>query len=142
MLDLADQIQSFFLTLMVGVVLGAIIHYYQLTIRKGRLRKYFLYALDFFLWIALMALIFACLVLINLGEMRVYVLIALVGGACLYYRYGAKRCHRALSLTAQATVTVFSKAKELVSRPVRWGLKKLRLFIKNTVSRENPADDE
>lgn len=140
MLDLVDQIQSFLLTLLVGMVLGVVIHYYQITIRKGRLKKHLLYALDFFLWITLMALIFVCLVLINLGEMRVYVFIALLGGALAYYRFGARYCSGFLSNCAQATVAVFSRIKDRLAVPVNWGTKKIRHYAGHLFKKKRAGD--
>lgn len=142
MLDLLDQIQSFFLTFLMGVVLGAIIHYYQLTIRKGHLRKYLLYALDFFIWIILMAVIFTCLVMINLGEMRAYVFVALLGGVLVYYRYAARYCGKILSYGAQATVTFFSLAKGYTSIPIGWGMKQINLFFNKMNTNAKPPDLE
>lgn len=115
--DLVNQICAFLLTLLTGIMLGIIIHFYQLTVRKSRLRKFFLIAMDFSLWLLLIALIFFGLVLINLGELRVYVFIALLLGVLIYYRYGARHLHRPLAALAGVVVLCFSWLKHQLTKP-------------------------
>jgi hypothetical protein len=47
--SLLNQLQTFILTGLTGVAAGFIFHYYQLTVRKARIGKYFLYILDFYM---------------------------------------------------------------------------------------------
>lgn len=140
--DLLNQICAFLLTLLTGILLGAIIHFYQLTVRKSRLRKYFLIVVDFTLWILLIALIFFGLVLINLGEMRVYVFIALLVGTLLYYRYGARRLHYPLAVGAKAVVLAFSWLKNLLGRPFISLAKMLKDYHIRKAEEADPSDIE
>lgn len=117
--DLLNQICAFLLTLLTGTLVGVIIHFYQLIVRKSRLRKYFLFVVDFTLWILLMALIFFGLVLINLGELRVYIFIALIVGVLLYHRYAARYLHYPLAAAARLLVACFSCCKNLLLIPFR-----------------------
>ncbi|HWP98161.1 MAG TPA: spore cortex biosynthesis protein YabQ [Syntrophomonadaceae bacterium] len=137
--DLLDQIQSFSMTLMVGIIVGTIIHYYQLTIRKSRLHKYFLYCIDFILWILLIGIIFICLLLINMGEMRAYVLIALFMGILLYYRFLARYMHRPLDWAAQATIAFISLGKRVLAQPFVWLAIRIRSL--RPQSQEEPPDE-
>lgn len=116
--NLLDQIQSFILTLLVGVLVGLIIHYYQLTIRKSRLNKYFLYFIDFILWILIMGVIVICLLLINMGEMRIYVILALLAGILVYHRYLARCLSGPLTTAARATRAFIFLVKKNAGRPL------------------------
>lgn len=130
--DLFNQICAFLLTLLTGILLGIIIHFYQLTVRKSRLRKFFLVVMDFSLWILLIALIFFGLVLINLGELRVYVFVALISGVLIYYRYGARHLHRPLAALARVVVACFSWLKHQMAKP----LIKVKNAVKNYYARK------
>ena len=85
MSELLFQIQSFVLTMVLGVVAGMVFQFYQLLVRRARVGKYSLYLMDFFLWMLMILLIFAAMLFINQGEMRVYVLVALVAGILIYH---------------------------------------------------------
>jgi spore cortex biosynthesis protein YabQ len=137
--DLLDQIQSFTWTLVVGILVATIIHYYQLTIRKSNLHRYFLYVIDFILWILLMGVIFICLLLINMGEMRIYVLIALLLGMIVYYRFLARYLHRPLAFAAQATIAFFSVVKNIISQPFAWIAARMRFFQRR--GQDEPPDE-
>ncbi|NLB88624.1 MAG: hypothetical protein GX790_05285, partial [Syntrophomonadaceae bacterium] len=96
---------------------GLIFHYYQLTIVKARVGKYPLYILDFFLWIIMICLVFFTLLWINQGEMRVYVLIALVSGILIYYNYFSSRFKSLVDTSANLTISFFKKTVSLIIWP-------------------------
>lgn len=118
MSELFFQIQSFVLTLLLGVVAGMVFQFYQLLVRRARVGKYSLYIMDFFLWMLMILLIFAAMLLINQGEMRVYVLIALVAGIIIYHRYLGSTMEAPVSRGAQLTITVFSFLIGIIKRPL------------------------
>lgn len=78
-------------------------HYYQLTIRSLRVGKYPLYMMDIILWIIMIIIIAAALLVINQGEMRVYVFIALLLGGLVYFKAAARRLHQPLYCMGRAT---------------------------------------
>jgi len=117
--ELLFQIQSFLLTLVLGVVAGMVFQFYQLLVRGARLGKYALYIMDFFLWMLMILLIFAAMLFINQGEMRVYVLIALVVGIILYHRYLGQVMEEPVSQAARLTIGIASFLTGLIKRPGR-----------------------
>jgi spore cortex biosynthesis protein YabQ len=116
--ELLFQIQSFVLTAVLGVVAGMVFQYYQLLVRRARLGKYSLYVMDFFLWMLMILLIFAAMLFINQGEMRVYVLIALVVGIIIYHHYLGPAMEGPVSTLAQFTISTFSFLIGIIKRPV------------------------
>jgi len=117
--ELLFQIQSFVLTLVLGVVAGMVFQFYQLLVRSARLGKYSLYIMDFVLWLLMILLIFAAMLFINQGEMRVYVLVALVAGIIIYHRYLGPAMEGPVGRAAQLTITTVSFLTGLVMRPGR-----------------------
>ena len=71
------QIKAFALTLFFGILMGLVFHYYLLIIRRGRVRRFPLYFFDLIIWIVILLAAFISLLIINQGEMRVYVLLAM-----------------------------------------------------------------
>ena len=72
--------------MILGVFAGFILQNYQMVIRITAIKKYALYVLDLIFWIFMIVLVFLGMLYINQGEMRSYVLIALIIGAIIYYR--------------------------------------------------------
>lgn len=130
MAELANQIQSFTLTLVLGLITGVIFHYYQLFIRQARVGKYTLYVMDLLLWLMLIALVFWAMICINQGEVRFYVLAALLIGILIYFRLLSVRFDRVLSYAASRNV-----------RGLTWAgiqLKKTGSYAKSTFLRLLP----
>lgn len=141
MSDLFIQIETFFLTLILGILTGLIFHYYQLTIVKARVGKYPLYILDFFLWIIMICLVFFTLLWINQGEMRVYVLIALLSGILIYYHYFSSRFKKFVDTSASLTISFFKKGADLIIWPFKWVYNQ----VKSAISKKNtppPNEDD
>ncbi len=84
--EVLKQVQAFILTLVLGVASGLVINYYQLIVRNTRLKAVMLYLLDLLLWVFIILLVFAAMLWINQGEIRFYVLLALVFGIIIYFR--------------------------------------------------------
>ncbi|MDD3023136.1 MAG: spore cortex biosynthesis protein YabQ [Syntrophomonadaceae bacterium] len=142
MSGLLTQFKSFGLTLVLGVLAGGIFHYYQLTIRKARVSRYFLYVIDLILWIFMLLLVFASMLLINQGEMRLYVLIALLGGILIYYHYFSSSFYRTQSRMADFTVSrlafVFRKSKQ----PFLWAAKSAKIRLEKYINPKPPEEAE
>ncbi|HZK44262.1 MAG TPA: spore cortex biosynthesis protein YabQ [Syntrophomonadaceae bacterium] len=140
MSDLLIQIQAFFLTLVLGILAGFIFHYYQLTIRKAKVGKYPLYIFDFFLWIIMICLVFFCMLWINQGEMRTYVLIALVAGVLIYYRSLSKYLRNLAEVGADFTLNIIKTIFKIIKLPII----KLAPFIKRLITKPPtpPADSD
>ncbi len=123
MTGLLGQIEAFILTLILGLLTGTIFHIYQELIRAARVSRHVLYFLDFSLWIIIIALVFLGMLFINQGEMRIYVLIALVLGILIYYRRFASRLDRSISRLAGAMVTACTALVHSIKKALYWGKK-------------------
>lgn len=140
MTGLLGQLEAFILTLVLGLVTGTIFHYYQELIRAARVSPYVLYFLDFSLWIIIIALVFLGMLFINQGEMRIYVLIALVLGILIYYRRFASRLDASISRLARGTVTVCSTFVQGTKKALSWA-KKIITKLKPR-PKDPPSDSE
>lgn len=139
MSDLFIQIKDFFLTLILGILAGLVFHYYQRTIVKARVGKYPLYILDFFLWIIMICVVFFAMLWINQGEMRLYVLIALVAGLFIYYYYFSKRLNKLVEASANLTL----KVAKLLVNSIKKPLLLVSNFIKKLITtRKSPPPDD
>ncbi len=127
MSDLLIQGKDFFLTFVLGILAGFVFHYYQFTITRIRVSKYPLYVLDFFIWIVMICLVFLAMLWINQGEMRLYVLIALVLGLFVYYYYFLKPLKAFVETT---TNTVLKGVRLLVNSLKKLGGLVKRIFKK------------
>ena len=123
------QIQAFCGTLLLGIGAGLIFQYYQTAIRLARLRKYALYVVDLALWIVMIGIIFAAMFFINGGEMRIYVLLALLIGILIYYYKFSRKMQVLVGYMAEATVTIIIKVIEIIKLPVLWLGKAIRKWL-------------
>lgn len=142
MSDLLIQGKDFFLTFVLGILAGFVFHYYQFTITRIRVSKYPLYVLDFFIWIVMICLVFLAMLWINQGEMRLYVLIALVLGLFVYYYYFLKPLKAFVETT---TNTALKGIRLLVNSLKKLGGLVKRIFKRLWVFKQKPpppSDDE
>jgi len=112
------QIEAFLLTFLLGIIAGLIFHYYQSTIHNLRIGRYVLYLMDFILWIIMILVISAALFLINQGEIRVYVFIALIAGGAVYYKRLAQYMQRPILFLGQATAFMFQAIFSGLAKPI------------------------
>jgi len=136
---LLAQIQAFLLTSILGIIASLIFHYYQLTIRSMRVGRYPLYAMDIILWIIMIIMIAAALLMINQGEMRVYVFIALLVGGLVYYKWLSRYAHQPLYVLGRATAFMLKAVHFHLSRPVVWAITWLRT---RELRRQSPPPDD
>lgn len=120
MWELFFQIEIFVLTLLVGMVTGVIFQFYQSVMAQSCIGRFVLYCLDFFVWIIIGALVFSLLLIINQGEIRAYVLLALLLGILVFYRYIGAATKGPVHAAAYLTVRTAGILKSCVSYPVGW----------------------
>lgn len=94
-------------------------HYYQLLIRGGRVRKVSLYVLDFGLWLLLLLIIFSILLIINLAEIRIYIFLALILGLLIYYHFISDYLNDTLGGLAKVTIKMVKFIRQLFIWPIR-----------------------
>jgi len=126
LLGLLAQIKTFFLTLLLGVFAGIIFHYYQLTIRVLRARKYSLYLLDLFLWLLMILLISGGMLLINQGELRIYIFLVLIAGSLIYFKFMARFMNRPLDGLAKGSSLLLKAISSMLIKPFAWIKKKMQ----------------
>jgi spore cortex biosynthesis protein YabQ len=135
--SILGQIETFILTLVLGLVTGTIFHFYQAIIRAARVSRYVLYALDFSLWIIIIVLVFLSMLFINQGEIRVYVLMALLIGILLYYRQFARRFDAAVTRLAEMTVMVCAH----LYRGIKAALSRVKKLVRLKPRPKQPPQD-
>lgn len=109
MASIIQQIEAFLYTIVLGVLAGAMLHSYQLFVKRIAIRQYALYFVDIIFWLVMIVLIFASMLYINQGEMRSYVLIALIVGALIYYRFCSAKTDPLLGKIADINVLILQK---------------------------------
>lgn len=127
MLGLLAQIETFFLTLLLGIIAGIIFHYYQLTIRALRAQKYSLYLLDLFLWLLMILLIAGGMLLINQGELRIYIFLVLIAGVLIYFKLMAGIMVRPLGGLAKSSALALRSIGNILIKPLMWLKKTIQL---------------
>lgn len=73
-----------------GWVTAAFYHFWRELTRPGRRNRLWTAVCDLLIWLLLLPPVFAGLVLVNNGQLRLYVLLLLLLGASFYYRFCAR----------------------------------------------------
>lgn len=128
MLGLLAQIKTFFLTLLLGIIAGIIFHYYQLTIRALRTQKYALYLLDLFFWLLMILLISCGMLLINQGELRIYIFLVLLAGSLIYFKHMAGFMNRPLGGFAKGSARILQMIGKILIKPFEWVKKRVQFY--------------
>lgn len=81
---LTAQFMEFVSTTAIGVMMAVIFHFYQRVLTRSRIKGIPLVCFDLALWVIMTWFVFSGLLLINGGEVRFYVLLALALGGVLY----------------------------------------------------------
>jgi spore cortex biosynthesis protein YabQ len=114
---LLAQIQAFMLTFILGILAGLIFHYYQSTLRNIRIGRYLLYLLDLIMWIIMLIIIGIALLVINQGEIRAYVFIALISGGLVYYKLLARHLQQPINVLGRATAFLAKAIFSVLTKP-------------------------
>jgi len=135
---LANQIQAFGLTLVLGLITGVIFHYYQLFIRQARVGRYSLYLMDLVLWLLIITLVFWAMIWINQGEVRFYILVALLTGILIYFHTLSGRFNTRLTSLAIHNARILA----YVTRWFKQGKDRLKVvFFRIIPRRKSPPPD-
>ena len=140
MLGLLAQIKTFFLTLLLGIIAGIIFHYYQLTIRALRAHQYSLYLLDLFLWLLMILLISGGMLLINQGELRIYIFLVLIAGSLIYFKFIAGLTNRQLGGLAKSSALILQMIANILIKPFKWIKKSARFYWRRLHESPPPED--
>jgi len=82
---LDQQIISFFVTVGLGLIMGAIFDFYYILRCFIKPKKVFIHIGDLFIWLFMILLVFVTLIYTNWGEVRFYVFLGIALGTLVYY---------------------------------------------------------
>lgn len=125
---LLEQLKPFVLTLLVGLIAGLVFQFYQCSTALSGCGRWLLYLLDFLVWLIILLLVLALLLLINQGEIRVYILLALFTGIFIYFRTIAPAIRPYMCRIARTNGRLIRAAGYQVAVPLRWMWKKVLLL--------------
>ncbi|MGI6550927.1 MAG: spore cortex biosynthesis protein YabQ [Syntrophomonadales bacterium] len=129
------QAWEFLLTVGIGLALAGIFHFHQNITKQFPLRGVWMWLFDLGVWLVVIPLVFASLLIINQGEVRFYVFLALITGGGLYIVYLKSRLNRPVGLAAFYAAKSVQAVLSVLSLP--WRLIKSR--AKNPVP---PGDEQ
>ncbi len=132
------QLKAFLFTMILGLCSAVILHYYQLLIRNARVSKFYLYILDLIFWVLMVMVVFMGMLYINQGEMRSYVLIALLMGGIIYYHVLSGMCAGFLLKLAGGTIAAVKMLVKVIycfPRDIIYRIKKMAII-------HRPKDDD
>ncbi len=132
------QLEAFFLTMILGLCSGVILHYYQILIRNARVPRFYLYVSDLIFWVLMVIVVFIGMLYINQGEMRSYVLIALIIGGLIYFKTLSAICAKSLRKLADGTIA----AVKMLTKVVYYYPREIIYRIKKMVVIHRGQDDE
>ena len=102
-MELTGQILAFVITIVTGILLGLLFDCYRVLRGTFNPKAAVTWLTDLLYWLVATAVVFVALVLSNWGELRFYVVIGILSGLGLYYRW--------LSLYS---IRVFAKVIKLI----------------------------
>lgn len=128
------QAWEFLLTVGIGLVLAGIFHFHQKNVKHFSIKGVWLWLFDLGVWLVVIPLVFAGLLIINQGEVRFYVLLALLIGGGLYMVYLRPILNRPVEVAALYTVRSIRVVFSVLAIP--W-----RLFKARFKTSPPPGDD-
>lgn len=137
---LLTQLEPFFYTLLVGLIAGMVFQFYQYSMALSSIGKWILYLLDFFVWVLILLLVFTLLLIINQGEIRVYIILALFTGIFIYFQNIAPKTQPVMRKAARFNVNLIAAITNKVSMPWRWGKKRALAWIE-AITKSSPPED-
>lgn len=115
--NLGVQVVEFVLTALLGMLSTAVLHFHQQILKYSRLQGVLLWVWDLVVWIFLIILVFASLLLINQGNMRFYILLALFTGGIVYLVFLKPYLTRSINRLARVVVMLVTRAITVIMYP-------------------------
>lgn len=143
-MEASSQVQLFLIIVLAGTFLGVFFDGYRVLRGVFRPRIFLTHLLDLLYWLLATLFVFGLLLLINWGEVRFYVFIALAAGAVLYYRFfsrlvmhlfihtirGIGKFLYYLRIVVKGVLVPFRYLAFLLLRPFLFGGRKAREFYR------------
>lgn len=119
-MELRLQLLSFLFSWGLGVLLGIIFDFYRLWSDYYRWPRWLKAFGDLFYWIIAAVLVFLGLMEVNGGQMRFYILLALILGLASYQVWFSRTVYRLLWRSWHLLVRLVRKITWLFTRPLVW----------------------
>ena len=140
------QVQYFFSTAFLGIALGFFFHFYWLILRSVRPGKRLITLTDILFCFFLLLLLGGALLLINAGDLRFYVWLALLLGGWIYKKWIFRPLSPFLETISRGLLKGCGFFTRFIGRPL-WGLAKRlnrlwkRLWIKGKTPEESSPEE-
>ncbi len=147
MISWTQQVQYFFNTLLLGVVLGLFFHFYWMLLQNVRPGKRLVTLTDVLFCLFLLFLIGGALLFINAGDLRLYVWLALIVGGWIYKRWLFKPLNPIVYSTSQILLKSCGFFMRFIYRPFGNFMHVLnrmwkKLWIKGKTSTESNPEEQ
>ncbi len=139
---LVSQLEPFCYTLLVGLLAGMVFQFYQYSMALSSIRRWILYILDFLVWVLILLMVFTLLLIINQGEIRVYIILALFTGIFIYFQTIAPKTRPVMRKAARANVDFIAAIAYRVGTPWRWGERKALAWLEALKQSRQPDEEE
>ncbi|MGE5417573.1 MAG: spore cortex biosynthesis protein YabQ [Acidobacteriota bacterium] len=114
--SLWSQAAEFCAVLTLGIMLAVALHFHQRIVKQAKISGALLWVIDFMIWPVLTACVFVSFLVINQGDVKFHLVLALGAGLLIYYwrlrRYSSR---------------IIDRSAFNIMKPVRRG----RRFVKN-----------
>ncbi|HCF48926.1 MAG TPA: hypothetical protein DER60_01505 [Syntrophomonas sp.] len=142
MIWLLAQIEPFVFTLLVGLVAGMVFQFYQYSMALSSCGRWLLYLFDFLVWVLILLLVFTLLLIINQGEIRVYIILALFSGIFIYFQTIAPKTQPLMRKAARLNVAFIGAVTYRLGTPWRWLKKKVLAWFEKMRETAEPDEEE
>lgn len=127
MLGLFTQIKILVFTLLLGVIAGFVLHFYQIGIKAWKAGKHILYLLDFVFWVLMILIVSLGMLFINQGALRFYTFVFLILGGIIYYKTLATNFYQPMQTMAEAGAHFTTLLASWIRSPGLWMIHKIRM---------------
>ncbi|PKM83645.1 MAG: spore cortex biosynthesis protein YabQ [Firmicutes bacterium HGW-Firmicutes-13] len=135
-MSVESQFQILFSLAAAGLIMGIIFDFYHVLKRFWKIKPWLQFILDFLTWVIITCLTAAGLLLINWGEVRVYVFLAIGLGVLIYYLYFSYRVKKIFLWLIKKVLTlikllirIYGKIGRYAVRPLFKCIRKVLRFI-------------
>lgn len=124
------QFIEFLLTFVFGIFLAMLFHFHQQFVAQSKIGGAVLIIFDCLMWMLFLVLTFSALLIINQGDMRFYILLALALAALFYYLVLQKRFSKLIIRLAQ-----------IATGALRSGYNTLTVTLKKIIPTRTPPSE-
>ncbi|MGE6261263.1 spore cortex biosynthesis protein YabQ [Heyndrickxia sporothermodurans] len=123
-MSLATQFYTMLAMISMGSFFGATLDTYNRFLQRGKRKRWIVFINDILFWLLQGLLIFYILFLVNFGEIRFYIFVALVCGFAAYQAIMKttylKLLEAIISLTISIVQFLYNLLKTIIYNPIKW----------------------